>query len=546
MRKIIDKGLELSLIFLMAFLVVDVLWQVLSRYILVSPSSVTDELAGYLLIWVGLLGAAYVSGKNEHLAIDLLLQHIRPSRRKLLRLFIFLIVFLFAVFVLIVGGTWLVYTRFHLGVTSASLEINLGYFFLLVVGVPVAYSIGVAGILTMLVNIDSLPALTTYAMRMASGLDSFALLAIPFFILAGNIMNSGGIALRLIDFAKVLVGRLPGGLAVVNVVANMLFGAISGSAAAAASAIGSIMTPEMKKAGYDPNFSAAVNISSATTGMTIPPSNVLIVYSLASGGVSVSALFMAGYLPGILTGVAIMIVAAMFAARKGYPVGVRVPFSEATRVFFRAIPSLMLLVIVIGGILAGLFTATEASAIAVLYALILSFIYKELTWAKLPQVLLRSAKTTAIVLLLVATCTGLSWIMSYENIPQTVSAALLSISDNPVVILILINVILLIVGIFMDMTPAVLIFTPIFLPIATGQLGMDPVHFGIMMVLNLCVGLCTPPVGSVLFIGCSVAGTKIDQVIRPLLPMFAAMVIVLFLVAFLPDLSLLIPRLFGL
>ena len=299
------------------------------------------------------------------------------------------------------------------------LVLVISFFFLLVVGVPVAYSIGVAGILTMLVNIDSLPALTTYAMRMASGLDSFALLAIPFFILAGNIMNSGGIALRLIDFAKVLVGRLPGGLAVVNVVANMLFGAISGSAAAAASAIGSIMTPEMKKAGYDPNFSAAVNISSATTGMTIPPSNVLIVYSLASGGVSVSALFMAGYLPGILTGVAIMIVAAMFAARKGYPVGVRVPFSEATRVFFRAIPSLMLLVIVIGGILAGLFTATEASAIAVLYALILSFIYKELTWAKLPQVLLRSAKTTAIVLLLVATCTGLSWIMSYENIPQT-------------------------------------------------------------------------------------------------------------------------------
>lgn len=388
------------------------------------------------------------------------------------------------------------------------LVLVISFFFLLVAGVPVAYSIGVAGVLTMLVNIDSLPALTTYAMRMASGLDSFALLAIPFFILAGNIMNSGGIALRLIDFAKVLVGRLPGGLAVVNVVANMLFGAISGSAAAAASAIGSIMTPEMKKAGYDPNFSAAVNISSATTGMTIPPSNVLIVYSLASGGVSVSALFMAGYLPGILTGVAIMIVAAMFAARKGYPVGVRVPFSEATRVFFRAIPSLMLLVIVIGGILAGLFTA--------------------------------------IVLLLVATCTGLSWIMSYENIPQTVSAALLSISDNPVVILILINVILLIVGIFMDMTPAVLIFTPIFLPIVTGQLGMDPVHFGIMMVLNLCVGLCTPPVGSVLFIGCSVAGTKIDQVIRPLLPMFAAMVIVLFLVAFLPDLSLLIPRLFGL
>ena len=422
----------------------------------------------------------------------------------------------------------------------------VSFFFLLTVGVPIAYSIGVAGVLTMLVHIDSLPALATYALRMASGLDSFALLAIPFFILAGNIMNSGGIALRLIDFAKVLVGRLPGGLAVVNVVANMLFGAISGSAAAAASAIGSIMTPEMRKAGYDPHFSAAVNISSATTGMTIPPSNVLIVYSLASGGVSVSALFMAGYLPGILTGVALMIVAALFAAKAGYPVGERVPFKEAMRCFFRAVPSLMLLVIVIGGILAGWFTATEASAIAVLYALLLSFFYKELTWKELPEVLLRSARTTAIVLLLVATCTGLSWIMSYENIPQTVSRLLLAISDNPVVILLLINVILLAVGIFMDMTPAVLIFTPIFLPIATQQLGMDPVHFGIMMVLNLCVGLCTPPVGSVLFIGCSVAGVRIDQVIRPLVPLFVAMVVVLLMVAFLPDLSLLIPRLFGL
>ena len=422
----------------------------------------------------------------------------------------------------------------------------VSFFFLLTVGVPIAYSIGVAGVLTMLVHIDSLPALTAYALRMASGLDSFALLAIPFFILAGNIMNSGGIALRLIDFAKVLVGCLPGGLAVVNVVANMLFGAISGSAAAAASAIGSIMTPEMRKAGYDPHFSAAVNISSATTGMTIPPSNVLIVYSLASGGVSVSALFMAGYLPGILTGIALMIVAALFAARAGYPVGERVPFKEAIRCFFRAVPSLMLLVIVIGGILAGWFTATEASAIAVLYALLLSFFYKELTWKELPEVLLRSARTTAIVLLLVATCTGLSWIMSYENIPQTVSRLLLAISDNPVVILLLINVILLAVGIFMDMTPAVLIFTPIFLPIATQQLGMDPVHFGIMMVLNLCVGLCTPPVGSVLFIGCSVAGVRIDQVIRPLVPLFVAMVVVLLMVAFLPDLSLLIPRLFGL
>ena len=422
----------------------------------------------------------------------------------------------------------------------------VSFFLLLALGVPVAYGIGVAGVLTMLAHIDSLPALTTYALRMASGLDSFSLLAIPFFVLAGNIMNSGGIALRLIDFAKVLVGRLPGGLAVVNVMANMLFGAISGSAAAAASAIGSVMTPEMRKAGYDPRFSAAVNIASSTTGMTIPPSNIMIVYSLASGGVSVSSLFMAGYLPGILTGVALMLVAALFAARKGYPVGEAVPVGEAARKFLRAVPSLMLLVVVIGGILKGWFTATEASAVAVLYALVLAFIYKELTWRKLPGILLQSAKTTAVVLLLVATCTGLSWIMSYENIPQTVSAALLSVSDNPFVILILINLILLFVGMFMDMTPAVLIFTPIFLPIATAQLGMDPVHFGIMMVLNLCVGLCTPPVGSVLFIGCSVAGVRIDEAIRPLLPMFVAMVVVLFLVAFIPEISLLVPRLFGL
>lgn len=422
----------------------------------------------------------------------------------------------------------------------------VSFFLLLALGVPVAYGIGVAGVLTMLAHIDSLPALTTYALRMASGLDSFSLLAIPFFVLAGNIMNSGGIALRLIDFAKVLVGRLPGGLAVVNIMANMLFGAISGSAAAAASAIGSVMTPEMRKAGYDPRFSAAVNIASSTTGMTIPPSNIMIVYSLASGGVSVSSLFMAGYLPGILTGVALMLVAALFAARKGYPVGEAVPLGEAARKFLRAVPSLMLLVVVIGGILKGWFTATEASAVAVLYALVLAFIYKELTWRKLPGILLQSAKTTAVVLLLVATCTGLSWIMSYENIPQTVSAALLSVSDNPFVILILINLILLFVGMFMDMTPAVLIFTPIFLPIATAQLGMDPVHFGIMMVLNLCVGLCTPPVGSVLFIGCSVAGVRIDEAIRPLLPMFVAMVVILFLVAFIPEISLLVPRLFGL
>lgn len=426
------------------------------------------------------------------------------------------------------------------------LVLVLSFIVLVAIGVPVAYSIGTSGILTMLVSIDSIPAFTTYAMRMASGLDSFALLAIPFFVVAGNIMNTGGIAQRLIDLARVMVGPFPGGLAVVNVMANMLFGAISGSAVAAASAIGGIMTPQMKKAGYDPAFSAAVNISSATTGLSIPPSNVMIVYSLASGGVSISALFMAGYLPGILTGVALIVVAAIISVRKKYPVGKFVSPKETLIVFWRAIPSMMMLVIVIGGILAGYFTATEASAVAVIYSFILAFIYKAIKWNDLPSLLLKSTQTTAMVLLLVAACTGLSWIMSFENIPQTVSSGLLSISSDPIVILLIINIILLFVGIFMDMTPAVLIFTPIFLPIVTQQLGMDPVHFGIMMVLNLCVGLCTPPVGSVLFVGCSVAKLRIDQVIRPLIPMFIAMIIVLMLVTFIPSISLIVPLWFGL
>ncbi len=476
----------------------------------------------------------------------------------------------------------------------------VSFIFLLALGVPIAFSIGISGILTMLVTILPLPAATTFAQRMATGLDSFALLAIPFFILAGNIMNKGGIAMRLIDFARVLVGRWPAGLAFVNVFANMLFGAISGSAAASASAIGSIMMPELNKEGYDRNFSAAVNITSATTGLSIPPSNVLIVYSLASGGVSITALFLAGYAPGILTGLAIMamalgmfsyskfgfkgmirnvskffaaiasialIVVGLMKVNSFFSSGVATAIygglalvfilgfawyagkhktgaKRALKTFLRAFPSLMMLVIVIGGIVAGFFTATEASAVAVLYALILAFAYRELTIGDLPDVILRSVKTTAFVLLLVATCIGLSWIMAYENIPQNVSEALLALSDNKFVILLIINMILLFVGVFMDMTPAVLIFTPIFLPIVT-NLGLDPVHFGIIMVLNLSVGLGTPPVGSLLFIGCSVSQVKIETVIKPLLPMFVAMILCLLLVTYIPEISMWLPTSLG-
>ncbi|MCG2460245.1 TRAP transporter large permease [Flavobacteriaceae bacterium F89] len=411
--------------------------------------------------------------------------------------------------------------------------------------VPIAYAVGLAGLLTLASAMPFLPSVTTIAQRMATSLDSFTLSAIPFFILAGQVMNRGGIAVRLINFAKAIVGPLPGGLAFVNIISCMLFGAISGSAAAAASAIGGFMSPMMEKDGYDKPFSAAVNITSATTGLIIPPSNILIIYSLASGGVSIAALFIAGYVPGIILGLALMIVAAIYSFIKKYPTYKMVGFKEFFARFFAALPSLLLLVVVIGGIVAGIFTATEASAIAVIYTFALAAIYKEITWRDVAPILLETIKTSAIVLLLIATSIAMSWVMSYENIPQEISNTLLGISDNPIVILIIINLILLFVGVFMDMTPAVLIFTPIFLPIVT-NLGMDPIHFGIIMILNLCIGLCTPPVGSVLFVGCSVAGLSIQKVIRPLLPLFIAMIAILFLITYVPELSLWLPRQFGL
>ena len=426
---------------------------------------------------------------------------------------------------------------------SEVLILILSFVILLAIGVPVAWSIGISCLLTMLASIDSLAAYTTVAQRMATGLDSFSLLAIPLFILAGQIMNQGGIAHRLIAFAKALMGALPGGLIYVNVIAAMLFGANSGSAVAATSAIGGILGPPMEKEGYSKEFGAAVNITASTTGLVIPPSNVLIVYSLASGGVSIASLFVAGYLPGILMGLALMLTAAIWIKKKNYPPGERSSLRNIMVTFLHAFPSLLLLVVVIGGIVTGIFTATEASGIAVLYTLILSFINRELKISSLHNVFLGSVGTTAIVMLLIATSMSMSWVMSYENIPIAVSEALLGISDNVFVILLIINLLLLFVGTFMDMTPAVLIFTPIFLPVVVA-LGVDPVHFGRMMVMNLCVGLCSPPVGSVLFIGVSVANTTIQKVIKPLLPLYVAMFIVLLLVTFIPQISLWLPRLF--
>ncbi|WP_234568021.1 TRAP transporter large permease [Rhodohalobacter sp. 614A] len=424
------------------------------------------------------------------------------------------------------------------------LVLVVSFLILLGIGVPIAWSIGTSTLLTMLISIDVIPAFTTMAQRIGTSLDSFTLLAIPFFVLAGQIMNSGGIASRLIRFAKNLMGSLPGGLAHVNVVAAMLFGAVAGSAVAAATAVGSVLGPKMEEEGYSREFGAAVNITSSTTGLLIPPSNILIIYSLASGGVSIAALFLAGYVPGILTGLLLMVVAAVWAKRKKFPTSERTSAKELFRSFFDAIPSLFMLIIVIGGIVAGIFTATEASAIAVLYTLILGFYYKELSVKALPDLFLESVKTTSIVMLLIGTSIGMSWIMSYQEIPQTVSETLLGMSSNPIIILFMINFILLFVGTFMDMTPAVLIFTPIFLPIVV-EMGMDPTHFGIIMILNLCIGLCTPPVGSILFVGVGVAKTSIVKVVRPLIPLFLAMIAALGLVTYFPELSLWLPRMFG-
>jgi tripartite ATP-independent transporter DctM subunit len=411
--------------------------------------------------------------------------------------------------------------------------------------VPIAVSIGIATIVTMLVTIPPGPALTTAALRMATGIDSFALLAIPFFILSGRLISEGGMARRLVDFAKVLVGGFAGGLAYVNVLASMFFGTISGSAVAATSAVGGFMIPSMEQEGYEREYSVAVTMTGSVTGLLIPPSNILIVYSLASGGVSIAALFVAGYVPGLLLGLALMLVGGLIAAYRRYPVAGRPHLSEGVRAFVRAIPSLLLIVIVMGGIIAGIFTATEASAVAVVYSLILAVpVYREVRVRDLPGILLKSAETTAIVMFLIATSTALSWILSYENVPQDLAAFLLSLTESRVLILLFINVLLLAVGTFMDITPAVLIFTPIFLPVAQ-QLGMTPLHFGIMMVLNLCIGLCTPPVGSILFVGCGIGRTAMPQTTKALLPFYAVMVLVLFLVVYLPWLTEALPALLG-
>jgi len=420
------------------------------------------------------------------------------------------------------------------------------FLILLVLNVPVAFCMGIAAMLSLMVMGD-LPPFVAVAHKIATGIDSFALLAIPFFILSGLLMGQGGIAKRLIDFANVLVGRFRGGLAFVNILTCMFFGAISGSAAAAVSSVGGFMIPLMNKYGYEKNFNTSVTVTAATTGLLIPPSNVMIVYSLATGGmVSIAAIFMAGVVPGVIVGLGLMLVSWVVSVKRGYGQGQASTGSEALYAFLRAIPALLLIVIVLGGILGGIFTATEASAVAVLYSFVLAVVfYREVKVSDIPKILLQCGVTTAVVFMLIGTSMAMSWVLAAENVPQDISAALTSLSESPIVIMLIINLILLAVGTFMDMTPAVLIFTPIFLPIVM-RLGIHPLHFGIIMIMNLCIGLCTPPVGTCLFLGCGIGETTVTKVIREILPFFVAMIVSLFLCTYIEGLSMWLPGVMGL
>ena len=417
---------------------------------------------------------------------------------------------------------------------------------LLLIGIPISVTIGISSVLSILTALPWENAVFTAAQRIFTGINSFSLLAIPFFVLAGIIMNNGGIAIKLVNFATLLSGQLPGSLAHTNVVGNMLFGAISGSGTAAAAAIGGTMSPLQDEAGYDKDFSAAVNIASAPTGLLIPPSNSLIIYSLVSGGTSVAALFMAGYIPGILWGLGVMVVAFFIAKKRGYKNNAERPtFMQALKIFLDAVPSLSLIIIIIGGIIGGIFTATEGAAIAVVYSLLLSMLfYKSIKIKDLPRILLESINMTAMIVFLIGVSSIMSWVLAFTNVPTYITQLILGISDNPVIILLIMNVLLLVVGTFMDLTPAILIFTPIFLPIAQ-NLGMDTIQFGIMLVFNLCIGTITPPVGNTLFVGCRVAKTKIEGVIKNILPFYVSIFVVLMLVTFIPAISLFLPRIMG-
>jgi len=421
----------------------------------------------------------------------------------------------------------------------------LSFIGLLLLGLPVAVVIAVSSIITMFFYLPFGLTFQTAVQSTSGSLTSFSILAIPFFIFSGAIMNTGGLAIRLVNFAKLFTIGIPGALMQINVISNMLFGALSGSALAAEVAVGKVLAPIQKKEKYNMELATVVNITSCPTGLLIPPSNTLIMYSLASGGTSVSALFIAGYIPGILMGLGVMSVALILGIKNNYPKQDILSFKETIKIIWEALPSLLMIVTIIGGIIGGVFTATEGATVAVVYSLILSYIYKSLNKEKIKEILHDTLTLSGISLFLIGVSSIMSWVLSFSQLPILITNGLLSISTNPIVILLIINLILLIVGTFMDLTPALLIFTPIFFPVAQ-KLGIHPVHFGIIMNFNLALGICTPPVGNALFVGCSVAGIKMENIIKRLIPFFLVLVVILLLVTFVPDLSLFLPRYFNL
>ena len=414
------------------------------------------------------------------------------------------------------------------------------FFVLLVLGIPVSFALGISSMLA--IFLAELPLIIVFQ-RMFSGVNSFVLTCIPFFILMGNIMEKGGIAKRIVNFSNIIIGRVRGGLSAVNILASMFFAGISGSAVADTSSIGSILIPMMNEEGYDRNFSAAVTCTSSTIGLIIPPSNSMILYSFVAGGISVAKLFAAGIVPGIIIGIALMIVSYMISIKRKYPSHPTPSFQEAIQITKETLLSLFLVIVIVVGILGGIFTATEASVFGAVYAFIISFfVYKEIKIKDMPEIILKTVYTTAVVMFLIATSTAFAYILALEQIPKLVADLLLSITNNKYIILLIINIVLLIVGTFMDMSPAILIFTPIFLPIAT-NLGLSPIHFGIMMLVNLCIGLCTPPVGTVLFVGLGIADIKMNDIIKPLLLFLIPMFLVLMLVTYFEPITMSLPNL---
>jgi len=425
--------------------------------------------------------------------------------------------------------------------TIATIILMGGFILLIVLRVPITFSLAFSSIATAIyLNIP----LMAIMQQMVQGVKSFSLLAIPFFIIAGEMIGQGGIAQKLIDLANVVVGRIRGGLAMVNCVDSMFFGGISGSSVADVASTGSIIIPLMKKKGYDEDFSVALTVTTSTQGVIIPPSHNMIIYSVAAGGVSVGRLFLGGYIPGIMIGLSLMVISYIISVKRNYPKEPKVTFRYAVKTFADAFLGVMTAVIIMGGVILGIFTATESAAVAAIYAFIITFfVYKQIPLRRFKMILYNTLKTLTMVMTLIASASAFSWLMAYLRIPAMATDFLLSITDNKILLLLLINILLLFLGMIMDMAPLILIITPILYPVVVGKLGLSPIHFGIILMINLAIGLCTPPVGSALFVGCSIGKISIERVTKAMLPMYAAMVVVLLLVTYIPEITMFLPNL---